>query len=165
MTGYFRDPSNTADGLQDGWVHTGDLASLDEDGNLYFHGRLKNVIKRAGENSAGEELETVIMEHPAVEQCLVTGVPDPIYTEEVYAAIVVREGMSISETEVGDWCAGHLSKWKIPRYVHLQDEPFPALQNGKIDRVAALGRVDASTSWDRPREGSEALDKSAGGRP
>jgi crotonobetaine/carnitine-CoA ligase len=147
--GYHRDPMNTARTLRDGWVHSGDLASLDKDGRVYFHGRIKNVIKRAGENIAGEELEFTIMEHRAVEECVVCGVPDPIRTEEVYATVLVRVGCSIGAQDVVDWCAARLSDWKIPRYIRLVYEPLPKLGNGKTNRLAVISQATPETAWDR----------------
>lgn len=152
MLEYFDDPANTAATLRDGWVHSGDLGALDQDGNAYFHGRLKNVIKRAGENIAGEEVEFTVMEHPAVEECVVVGVEDPIYTEEVHATAVVRAGARLTEAEVADWCAERLAGWKVPRYVALRHEPFPRLANGKTDRRAVRATADPATAWDRLRQ-------------
>ncbi|WP_131768732.1 class I adenylate-forming enzyme family protein [Candidatus Protofrankia californiensis] len=151
MIEYYRDEVNTAATLRDGWVHSGDLCRLDEDGNAYFHGRLKNVIKRAGENIAGEEVEFTVMAHPEVEECLVCGVEDPIYTEEVCAVVVARPGREVSEADVVNWCADRLSAWKVPRYVHLRRDPLPKLANGKIDRRSVVAEISAGIAevWDR----------------
>jgi crotonobetaine/carnitine-CoA ligase len=157
MTGYYRDPENTEKTLRDGWVHSGDLCALDEQGQAYFHGRLKHVIKRAGENIAGEELEFTIMAHPAVEECVVRGVDDPIYTEEVYASVVVREGHDVTEEELAAWWGDRLSKWKVPRYIKLQREDFPKLANGKTNRRSVNEVVDLATAWDRTQAGQKAL--------
>jgi crotonobetaine/carnitine-CoA ligase len=147
--GYFRDPENTALTLRDGWLHSGDVASIDEEGIVYFHGRLKNLIKRAGENIAGEELELLIMEHPAVEECIVCGVPDPIWTEEVYATVQVRNGRTIAPGEVAEWCAARLAHWKVPRYVEVISEPLPTLPNGKADRRAIAAAADPDRAWEK----------------
>lgn len=155
MTGYYKDPENTASTLRDGWVHSGDLCALDEQGQVYFHGRLKHVIKRGGENIAGEELEFTIMDHPAVEECVVCGVEDEIYTEEVHATVVVRAGQELSEADVAAWCAGRLSAWKVPRYISLQDEAMPKLANGKTNRRAVGEAVDLQRTWDRARARAE----------
>ncbi|NMH96635.1 class I adenylate-forming enzyme family protein [Pseudonocardia acidicola] len=152
MLEYHRDPANTGSTLRDGWVHSGDLCSMDADGNAFFHGRLKNVIKRGGENVAGEEVEFTIMAHPAVEECLVTGVEDEIYTEEVCAVVVTRDAQRLTEAEIVDWCAQRLSSWKVPRYVHLRGEALPKLANGKTNRGAVTGDVAAFCGgrlWDR----------------
>jgi acyl-CoA synthetase (AMP-forming)/AMP-acid ligase II len=157
MTGYLNDHENTRRTLVDGWVHSGDLCAMDERGDVYFHGRLKHVIKRAGENIAGEEVEFTIMGHPGVEECVVCGVEDPIYTEEVHATVVVREGHEVSEDEVAQWCAERLSSWKIPRYIRLQSESFPKLANGKTNRRAIVENADPSLAWDRARRRERVL--------
>ena len=151
MTGYYDDPENTARALRDGWVHSGDLCALDEQGRAYFHGRIKHVIKRGGENIAGEELEFTIMEHPAVEECISCGVEDPVYTEEVYATVVVRQGQEVTEEEITSWCSERLSAWKLPRYIRLQHEDFPRLANGKTNRRAVAEAADVRLAWDRAR--------------
>lgn len=149
MTGYFEDPKNTAATLRDGWVRSGDLGSVDADGQVYFHGRLKHVIKRAGENIAGEEVEFTIMAHPSVEECVVVGVEDPIYTEEVHASVVVRSGADLTEQDVVRWCAERLAAWKVPRYVALQHDEFPRLANGKTNRREIQQAVRPEGAWDR----------------
>jgi crotonobetaine/carnitine-CoA ligase len=150
MIEYHRDPENTAATLRDGWVHSGDLCSMDAEGNAYFHGRLKNVIKRGGENVAGEEVEFTIMDHPAVEECLVTGIEDEIYTEEVCAVVVVRQGQRLTADDVVQWCSERLSSWKVPRYLDLRAEPLPKLANGKTDRGTVIRRTRTpSGMWDR----------------
>jgi acyl-CoA synthetase (AMP-forming)/AMP-acid ligase II len=140
--------------LRDGWVHSGDLCTIDESGRAYFHGRLKNVIKRGGENIAGEEVEFTIMEHPAVEECVVCGVEDPIYTEEVCATVVLREDRNLDENGVVQWCAQRLSGWKVPRYVRLLRTPLPKLANGKTNRRAVTADAAAGLPgmWDRRRK-------------
>jgi crotonobetaine/carnitine-CoA ligase len=154
MTEYYRDEQNTTVTLRDGWVHSGDLCTIDESGRAYFHGRLKNVIKRGGENIAGEEVEFTIMEHPAVEECVVCGVEDPIYTEEVCATVVLREDRNLDENGVVQWCAQRLSGWKVPRYVRLLRTPLPKLANGKTNRRAVTADAAAGlpSMWDRRRK-------------
>jgi crotonobetaine/carnitine-CoA ligase len=104
MLGYDGDPQATATVLVDGWVRTGDLGHLDRDGWVYFDGRLKNIIKRSGENISAEEVESALRAHPAVRDCLVLGVPDPIRTEEALALVVLVPGGSLAAAEVQDWC-------------------------------------------------------------
>jgi carnitine-CoA ligase len=158
MSEYYRDERNTAAALCDGWVHTGDLCSMDGDRRVYFHGRLKNVVKRAGENIAGEEVEFSLMEHPAVEEAVVFGVPDPIRTEEVCAIVVAREGERLGVTDLVRWCEQHLVEWKIPRYISITGSSLPRLANGKTDRGAATGPIAASaTFWDRQVEAATDL--------
>lgn len=156
MTEYLSDPTNTALAVEDGWVRSGDLCALDEQGQVYFHGRIKHVIKRAGENIAGEEVEFTIMAHPAVEECIVRGVEDPIYTEEVYATVVVRDGVEASEEEIARWCGERLAAWKVPRYISLQHEELPRLANGKTNRRAVNDAAELTLAWDRSQASTRA---------
>lgn len=149
MLGYYRDPVNTANTLRDGWLHTGDRGSMDERGWVTYHGRIKNMIKRMGENIAGEEVEFALMRHPDVEEAVVCGVPDPVRTEEVFAVVHPREGRRVDPAAVIDWLARELSSWKLPRYVQVEPAPFPRLANGKLDRVRLTGQVEPARAWDR----------------
>lgn len=157
MREYFADPENTAATLEDGWVRSGDLCSLDEHGGVYFHGRLKHVIKRAGENIAGEEVEFTIMGHHAVEECIVTGVEDPIYTEEVHATVAVRRGHDVTAEEIAEWCAARLSPWKVPRYIALTHDELPKLANGKTNRHAIRDAIRLDRTWDRTATARETV--------
>ncbi|MDX6623411.1 MAG: carnitine-CoA ligase [Solirubrobacterales bacterium] len=149
MRAYHRNPTATAESLVDGWVRTGDLCAADEQGGIYFHGRIKHVIKRAGENISGEEVEAAVVAHPEVEECIVVGVPDPIYTEEIYATVSLRPGAQLDETELIEWCGQQLATWKLPRYLDFGDAELPKLANGKPDRrrIADAAAIDAA--WDR----------------
>jgi crotonobetaine/carnitine-CoA ligase len=149
MLGYYRDEENTAQALRDGWLHTGDVGSLDEQGWITFRGRLKNMIKRQGENIAGEEVEFALMRHPDVEEAVVCGVPDPMRTEEVYAIVHPREGHTLDLDDLIATAAKELSAWKLPRFVRVEPEPFPRLANGKLDRVLLTANVSAALAWDR----------------
>lgn len=147
MLGYYRDEENTAKTLRDGWVYTGDLGTITPTGGVRYMGRIKNVIKRSGENVAGEEVEIVIAEHPAVEDCVVCAVPDPIRTEEVYATVSRRE--PVTEGELIAWCRERLSDFKVPRYLKLTDDELPRLPNDKLDRRRISGVADPESTWDR----------------
>jgi crotonobetaine/carnitine-CoA ligase len=151
MREYYNDPDNTARTLQDGWVHSGDLCAMDDRGRAYFHGRIKNIIKRAGENIAGEEVEFAIAAHPAVEECVTSGVEDPIYTEEVHATVRVGEGHHLTEEGIIEWCSTRLADWKIPRYITLEALELPKLANGKTDRQTINRNLDLSQAWDRSK--------------
>jgi crotonobetaine/carnitine-CoA ligase len=155
MREYYNDPENTARTLRDGWVHSGDLCAMDERGRAYFHGRIKHIIKRAGENIAGEEVEFAIAAHPAVEECITSGVEDPVYTEEVHATVRVGEGHDLSEQGIVEWCSGRLADWKIPRYITLADAELPKLANGKTDRQTINRNLDLSRAWDRSQHTSK----------
>jgi len=149
MLGYDGDPQATAAVLADGWVRTGDLGHLDRDGWVYFDGRVKNIIKRSGENISAEEVESALRAHPAVRDCLVLGVPDPIRTEEALALVVLVPGGSLAASELPGWCAHRgLAAWKVPRYARLLTEPLPQLASGKVDRRGAAGLADPALAVD-----------------
>jgi crotonobetaine/carnitine-CoA ligase len=150
MTGYLDNEAATAATLVDGWVRSGDLGVMDADGALYFRGRLKNLIKRLGENVSGDEVEHVLGTHPDVVECLVLGVADPVRTEEVYAVLVTDLGSGLDAAAAVDWCRAHgLAEWKLPRYLRLQAAELPRLVNGKLDRAAVVRAVAEHDVLDR----------------
>jgi acyl-CoA synthetase (AMP-forming)/AMP-acid ligase II len=149
MLGYLDDPEATAKVLVDGWVRSGDQGTMDADGRVFFAGRLKNVIKRSGENVSAEEVEAALAAHPAVSECLVLGVPDRIRSEEVAALVVTRPGAALDPAALYAATADRLVRWKRPRYIVLRDEPLPRLPNGKIDRADARAGLDLRSAWDR----------------
>jgi crotonobetaine/carnitine-CoA ligase len=146
MTEYWRDPVSTAKALRDGWLLSGDLGRMDERGRLFFEGRVKNMIKRSGENISAEEVEERILEHPAVRECAVVGVSDPIRTEEAKAYVVCKPGDEVAAADLAAWCAKVLSDFKVPRYVQFI-EAMPRNATDKIARPALLG-IEGRT-WDR----------------
>jgi crotonobetaine/carnitine-CoA ligase len=152
MSGYWNDPHQTAVTLQDGWLHTGDAGRLDAEGRLFFEGRVKNMIKRAGENVAAEEVQNVITQHPAVVECAVIGVPDPIRTEEVKAFVVALDGAAVSPEELVDWCEERLATFKVPRYVEFTTE-LPKSTTGKIQLFKLRGLPTQTGCWDRAAAG------------
>ncbi|WP_078427715.1 class I adenylate-forming enzyme family protein [Alkalihalobacterium alkalinitrilicum] len=149
MLEYYKNETATKATLENGWLKTGDVGRIDQEGRVYFEGRIKNVIKRSGENISGEEVEFTIMSHRAVEECVVFSVPDKIRTEEVASLIVVRHHAELSPDEVEKWCKEKLSDWKIPRYIQLTYAPLPKLPNGKIDRNSI--KYNISEAWDKTK--------------
>jgi crotonobetaine/carnitine-CoA ligase len=149
MRAYHRNPEATAESVADGWVRTGDLCAADEEGGIYFHGRIKHVIKRAGENISGEEVEAAVVAHAEVEECIVVGVPDPIYTEEIHATVSLRPGSALSEEELVEWCRERLAAWKLPRYLAFGEQELPKLANGKPDRRRIGAEAAPASAWDR----------------
>jgi carnitine-CoA ligase len=131
MRGYFNDPTATAAALQDGWVRSGDLGFRDEDGYFHFVDRIKDMLKPSGENVAASEIEGVISEHPAVEECAVIGIPDPIRTELVISLVVAKPGTAVREEEIREWCTERLARFKVPSIVEFHDE-LPKTSVGKI---------------------------------
>jgi fatty-acyl-CoA synthase len=121
MLGYWRMPEETAVTLRGGWVHTGDLGVLDEDGFLFIAGRKKEMIKSGGENIFPVEVERVLLEHPAIVEAAVLGVPDAEWDESVLAVVVRRPGHGLSEAEVIEHVRARLAGFKKPRYVWFVD--------------------------------------------
>ena len=133
MKGYFRDEENTARTIEDGWIRTGDIAEVDEEGYFRFVDRAKDMIKRAGENVAAGEVESVIKQHSCVADAAVIGVPDEMRDESVKAFVILQEGMTATDAEIIDFCKERLSKFRVPELVEFRDE-FPRTSVGKIQK-------------------------------
>ena len=135
MTGYWNDPERTAAAIDaDGWMHTGDLAVMDDDGYVEIVGRIKDMVIRGGENIYPREIEEFLYTHPDVEDVQVIGVPDPKYGEELVAWIKPRSGSALTDEAVRDFCRGTIAHFKVPRYVKFVDE-FPMTVTGKVRKV------------------------------
>jgi fatty-acyl-CoA synthase len=134
MAGYWNDPERTAEAVDDhGWMHTGDLATMDEDGYLNIVGRSKDMVIRGGENVYPREVEEFLHTHPNVLEAAVIGVPDEHYGEELMAWIRVRDGAEVTEDEVREYCRGRIAHFKRPRYVKFVDS-FPMTVTGKVQK-------------------------------
>jgi fatty-acyl-CoA synthase len=132
MKGYYKMPEATVQTVdKDGWLHSGDLACVDEAGNYRITGRLKDMIIRGGENLYPKEIEEFIYTHPKVKDVQVIGVPDRKYGEEAMACIVLKEGEEISEQEMRSFITSRLARHKVPRYIEFVDG-FPMNAAGKI---------------------------------
>ena len=117
------------------WMHTGDLATMDEDGYVEIVGRIKDLVIRGGENIYPREVEEFLYTHPSIADVQVIGVPDERYGEELMAWVVLREGVaSLTADDVREFAAGKLAHYKIPRYVHVTDA-FPMTVTGKVRKV------------------------------
>jgi fatty-acyl-CoA synthase len=136
MLGYWDQPDRTAEAIDaDGWMHTGDLAVMDDDGYLSITGRIKDVVIRGGENIYPREVEEFLMGHPDVLDVQVFGVPDVRYGEEVMAWIRMRgDAAPLGVDDVREYCRGRLAHYKVPRYVQVVDE-FPMTVTGKVRKV------------------------------
>lgn len=141
MQGYYRDPEQTAAAFRDGWFLTGDLVKRDDDGYFIFVARKKDIIRRRGENVAGAELDRVIAEHPAVSEVAAIAVEAELGEDEILAAVVKKNGHSLEEAEIRDWCAARLAAHKVPRFVVLVDE-LPHTPTHKVAKF--LLKQDAS---------------------
>jgi fatty-acyl-CoA synthase len=134
MLGYWDDPEKTAEAVDaEGWMHTGDLAVLDDAGYGNIVGRIKDMVIRGGENVYPREIEEFLFRHPKIEDVQVVGVPDPKYGEEICAWIKLRAGESASPEEILAFCKGQIAHYKIPRYVRFVDA-FPMTVTGKIQK-------------------------------
>jgi long-chain acyl-CoA synthetase len=133
MAGYWNRPEETAAVLRDGWLHTGDLAVMDEDGFFAIVDRIKDVIIAGGFNIYPREVEEVLYEHPAVQHAAVLGVKDPYRGETVKAFIVLRSGLSVSAMQLDRWCRDRLAAYKVPHLYEFRDE-LPMSMVGKVLR-------------------------------
>lgn len=132
MLGYWNKPEQTAATLIDGWVRTGDGGYVDEDGFLYVVDRVKDMIVSGGENVYSAEVENALMQHDAVSECAVIGVPDQKWGERVHAVVVPKAGRSASEDELMAHCKALIAGYKCPRSVDVRGEPLPKSGAGKI---------------------------------
>ncbi|WP_127501601.1 AMP-binding protein [Actinoplanes solisilvae] len=136
MLGYWDQPQATAEAIDAArWMHTGDLATMDEEGYVNIVGRIKDLVIRGGENVYPREVEEFLYTHPDIADVQVIGVPDPKYGEELMAWVVLRpEATTLTADDVRAFCAGKLSHFKVPRYVHVVDG-FPMTVTGKVRKV------------------------------
>jgi fatty-acyl-CoA synthase len=153
MRGYWEDPERTREVLDDaGWMHSGDLATLDAEGYCNIVGRVKDMLIRGGENVYPREIEEFLFSHPKVQAAQVFGVPDPRLGEEVCAWIVLKPGESASEDEIKSFCEGRIAHYKVPRLIRFVPE-FPLTATGKPQKFVMretmareLGRREARTA-------------------
>lgn len=135
MKGYWNMPEETANTLRDGWLYTGDISRVDEDGYLYIVDRKKDLIIASGYNIYPRDVEEVIYEHPSVQEAVVIGVPDPYRGETVKAYIVLKAGKAATEEEMIEYCRKNLAAYKVPRIIEFRSE-LPKTNVGKILRRA-----------------------------
>ena len=151
MLGYWDEPEKTADAIDvAGWMHTGDLATMDDDGYVNIVGRIKDLIIRGGENVYPREIEEFLYTHPDIVDVQVIGVPDARYGEEVMAWVKAREGADLTTEAVRAFCEGRIAHFKVPRYVQVTEE-FPMTVTGKVQKykmreaaIELLGLQDAA---------------------
>ena len=153
MLGYWDDPTRTAEAIDEaGWMHTGDLATLDAEGYCNIVGRIKDMVIRGGENVYPREIEEFLYGHPKIQDVQVIGVPDQKYGEEICAWIVPKPGVTLTADDVRAFCEARIAHYKVPRYVKLVDA-FPLTVTGKVQKYlmreqmkVELGLVEERTA-------------------
>jgi long-chain acyl-CoA synthetase len=133
MKGYWNNPDETAHALRGGWLHTGDIAKMDEEGYFFIVDRIKDMIKTVGENVYPREVEEVLFTHPKVKDVVVVGLPEEFKGEKIKAYIVLKEGVTATKEEIIQYCREQLSKFKVPKEVEFRDQ-LPKTLVGKVLR-------------------------------
>jgi len=152
MRGYWNDAERTADAIDPaGWMHSGDLATMDAEGYVRIVGRIKDMVIRGGENLYPREIEEFLYEHPDIADVQVIGVPDERLGEELMAWIIRREGTSLSDPEIREFCQGRIAHYKIPRYIKFVDE-FPMTVTGKVQKFKMREAAIAELGLQRAAE-------------
>ena len=153
-TGYYNKPEATLELFQNGWIHTGDLGRMDEDGYFFFVDRKKQAIRRRGENISSFEVESVISSHDAVLESCVVGVPADVGEEEVKAVVVLKEGQQVSEEELIRWCEPRMAYFAIPRYIAIRDN-MPKTPSERVEKFKLKAEGITDDCWDREEAGIE----------
>jgi len=151
-TGYYNKPEATLQLFENGWIHTGDLGRMDEDGYFFFVDRKKQAIRRRGENISSFEVESVISSHDAVLESAVVGVPADVGEEEVKAVVVLKEGHSATEEELIRWCEPRMAYFAIPRYIAIRDD-MPKTPSERVEKFKLKKEGITDDCWDREAEG------------
>jgi crotonobetaine/carnitine-CoA ligase len=149
--GYHRDPEATVRAWRNGWFHTGDLAFMDENGNVFFHDRLKDCIRRRGENISSSEVEREALAFPSVQQAAAVGVAGAFDDQEVLLIVEPVQGRTVEPAELIGFISTRLSDFKVPRYVHVRSD-LPLTTFGKVQKYRLLAEIDLATCWDRERD-------------
>lgn len=151
---YWRNPEATAAALRNGWLHSGDSGMRGPEGSVYFVDRIKDMIRRGGENVAPKEIEDIIHGHPDVAQAVAFPVPDPLYIQEAKVIVIPKPGKALTAQHIWDWCEPRMAKYKVPRYVEFRDS-VPTSGSGRaqkselrLEPIAGLGQT-----WDRTTAG------------
>lgn len=145
MTGYYKNPEETAKSLTaDGWLHTGDLGHLDEDGFVFVTGRIKELIIKGGENIAPREIDEALLQHPALLEAAAVGIPDDNYGQEIMACVVLKPDQECTAEQLRDYCHGTLGAYKTPKFFHFVQE-LPKGPSGKVQRLKILDLLGANS--------------------
>ena len=141
MDAYYNMPDKTAEAIDnEGWLHSGDLATMDAHGYVNIVGRLKDMIIRGGENIFPREIEEFLIRHPKVADVQIVGVPDKYFGEEQLAVVIPKEGEQPTEQELRDYCKGQISHQKVPHYFQFVDS-YPLTASGKVQKFVLRERA------------------------
>ena len=140
VTAYFENPQKSAETFRNGWIHTGDLGSIDTDGYLFIRGRKKDMIVTGGQNVHAAEVEEIILRCPGVADCAVFALPDDMWGERVTGLVVVAEGSDLTAATLEAHCRQHLAGFKTPKQFILQTEPLPRTPTGKVQKFLLVER-------------------------
>jgi crotonobetaine/carnitine-CoA ligase len=151
MEGYYKMPDKTEEAMKEGWFHTGDRGYQDEDGYLYFCDRIKQCIRRRGENISSWEIERVVNAHPKVLESAAVGVPSEMGEEEVKLYVILKPGKMMVYEEIIDWCQERMAYFMVPRYVQFA-QSFPKTETERIQKFK-LKEEGIGSAWDREKEG------------
>jgi len=151
-TGYYKKPEATLELFQNGWIHTGDLGRMDDDGYFYFLDRKKQAIRRRGENISSFEVEAVVGSHDAVLECCVVGVPSEVGEEEVKAVVVLKTGQKVTEEELIRWCEPRMAYFAIPRYIAIRNS-LPKTPSERVEKFKLKAEGITADCWDREKAG------------
>jgi carnitine-CoA ligase len=149
-TGYFAMPDKTSEAFRNGWFHTGDRVIREADGHFRFVDRLKDAIRRRGENISSFEVEQVLLSHPDVGNAAVFPVPSELAEDEVMAAIVRRPGSALTEATLAEFCRPRLASFALPRFIELVDA-LPTTESGKVQKYKLRDRGVTAKTWDRQK--------------
>jgi crotonobetaine/carnitine-CoA ligase len=150
MTEYFKEPEKTAEAMSRGWFHTGDMGKRREDGYFVFLDRMKDTIRRRGENISSFLIEKVVLDHPAVLECAVFGVPSELSEEDVKVIAVLRQNVTLDPPELVEWCATRMADFMVPRYVEYRPS-LPLTETGRVHKFL-LRAEGAANAWDREHD-------------
>jgi acyl-CoA synthetase (AMP-forming)/AMP-acid ligase II len=152
MSGYWQRPDETSEAIKDGWLHTGDIGYYDERGFIYIADRKKDMIITGGENVYPKEVEETLYAHPAVEEAVVIGIPDPYWVEKVHALVVLRENAQASAEDIISFCSNRIARFKVPKSIEFVTS-IPKNPQGKV-----LKRVIREKYWPSPDSDSNKED-------
>jgi crotonobetaine/carnitine-CoA ligase len=152
--GYFNQAQLTARAWKDGWFHTGDRVTVESDGYFRFIDRIKDAIRRRGENVSSYEVEQVLLAHPAVESAAVFPVPSELAEDEVMAVVVLRPGTQLNAEQLIDFCTSRLPFFAVPRFVEFVTA-LPKTESGKVQKFKLRERGVTPATWDRQRAGTQ----------